>query len=113
MSYLTDGTITVSLEIDWGIRRQAVNILNTSRTVGGRDQRYFWANFQTFNIPLSNVPSSDAAQINEWWRSTDELTLYFDSTSYQTYITGNTQPFQQLVKPYQIEWNGVIPIERI
>lgn len=113
MPYLTDGTITVSLDIDWELQRRATNILNTSRTVGGRDQRYFWNNFPAFSIPLSNVPSSDAGQINTWWKDTNELTLFFDSTSYQTHITGNAQPFQQMVKPYQDQWNGNIQIERI
>lgn len=110
--FLTDGVTSLSLEFDWESSRNAENVLNASRALGGRESKHLWANVKAFNLPLSAVPSSDAALINEWWRATTAVTLYFDATSYSCYITGG-QPFTKMMKPYQDRWDGTIQIERI
>ena len=113
MAYLTDGVNSISLDIGWGIIREGELIRSTTRGIGGRQSSFKWADYNVFRVPLSNAPSSDASLINEWWRNTTELTFYLDTTSYASYLTGNTQPFQRLARPYNDEWDGNLIIEMI
>lgn len=112
MTYLNDGTITVSLGVGLDSTRNGANISDSRRTIGGREQTFFWNNYDGFDFSAQNVPSSDAAQVNEWWRNQTQLTLVFDGVTYTTRIVGN-QPFSQVNKPYFDEWKGQIMVERI
>lgn len=108
MTYLTDGTITVSLHSTYDTRRNSELIIDRSRNIGGKSFDKLWSVYDQFDLPINYTTNSDACQINQWWENTNELTFFYDSTSYQVYIISEDQPFQQLVEPYHDEWTGII-----
>lgn len=108
MTYLSDSTITVSLHTTYDTQRNTELIIDRARNIGGKSFDKLWASYDQFQFPVEYITNSDGGQINEWWENTIELTLFFDQTSYQVYIVSNDQPFQQLSRPYQNEWNGTI-----
>ena len=120
MTYLHDGTITVSLDINWEFIQKQTNIANSHRTIGGRESNYLWGSFQNFEVLISNVPSSDAAQMNEWWMDSTQLIFVYEgrtsvtaATSVDVFLTSQSQPFMSLSPPYFDEWTGTLAIEEI
>lgn len=108
MTYLSDSTLTVSLYPMTRMEQHAQLIIDRRRNIGGSAFDYLWGSYKHFQIDVEYLTTSDAAQINEWWETTTELTLFFDSTSYQGYITSRDQPFQSLNRPYPDAWFGTI-----
>lgn len=110
---LSNGTLTVSLDINWDMMRNEELIVDRVRTIGGRAADKVWASFKKFRFSMSNIPSSDAGLINEWWEGTDVLDFEFDNYISSIYISNQGQPFQGLPKPYYNEWNGNLILDVI
>lgn len=104
--YLTDATITVSLDTDYDFQLNAELIVSRDSAIGGTLSQYLWGKHERFTVPLRYLSGNDAAQLNEWWADTDELVFYYDSTSYDVYIINQERPVQSLEKPYQDTWQG-------
>lgn len=110
---LTDGTTTITLEIDREANLNSSLLINASKSIGGNDTSYLWHEKTNFQFPIKYIISSEASVINDWWRDSVELDLYFDSTSYDVYLMGQSQPFKSMSKPYNAEWNGILQIRKL
>ena len=126
---LTDGSIEIAIDGDWGTLHQREVIREDMQSIGGKNYSYHWGSFNAWSIPIDYIPSSDAAQVNEWYRDREELTFHYEGDfilnnpvngvldenhlwdSTNVYIMG--QPFQQMKKPYQTAWRGNLTIEEI
>ncbi len=110
--WINDGTITTSLEPGWNIQNVGELIKNESFTIGGRYSVKVWGFFEAWSIPVNNIPSSDAMQINEWWQKQTELTFFIDADSYSVYINNPEPPFTNVSKPYHDEIEGNLIIQQ-
>ena len=108
--YLTDLTITVSLDTDFEFQLTAELLVSRNSAVGGTLSQKLWGGYEQFNVPLRYLSGSDALQLNEWWADTDELVFYYDQTSYNVYIVNQTTPIGSLERPYQDTWEGTLEL---
>jgi len=134
MAILDDGTIAVAFDPDWDLRRQRTSLAEESVSIGGKMATFLWGDYRSYSLPVTYIPSSDAMQINKWWRNGDELNAdiqleYFTlGDSYlglldQSYnplygdikfrIVNTQQPFSQFIRPYTDEYAGTLEIEAI
>jgi hypothetical protein len=111
MTTLSDGTRTISFDPEWTADRNDELIINTARSLGGRESTFLWGTIDRFRFPIEYSTTSDAALMNEWWIDQTDLFLFFDSTSYDARIINDSQPFQSLNKPYGTHWTGTILID--
>lgn len=110
-TYLSNGTIQIDIAPEWETTFKGAVLRADSRTIGGLVSTYKWGDYEAWDVPLTYVPSSDVMQINEWWETQQQLTFYFDETSYDVYILGNC-PFQSPAKPYYDSYNGTLNLQK-
>jgi hypothetical protein len=115
MSYLTDGTTVVSLDLGLGTTMPNKLLDDSVRTVGGKLSYTLWSEINIFQLETRWVPSSDARLINEWWTDSNSLSLHFGpfDTDYSVKIVMTEQPYQQLEKAYNDLFVGTILLEGI
>lgn len=117
MTYLSDGSITVSLDISWNSAVPTNLIFSRDQTIGGKDSYTLWSSFDVWDLSVRWFPGSDAAQLNEWWRNSRTLTFVFEpetgQPTHSVKIVGGVQPFTQLEKPYNDLFSGVISLEDV
>jgi hypothetical protein len=113
MNYLTDEAITVILDIEWSLQRLEQQIRYESVGFGGRLSEKLWGDFEAFQVPVLNIPTSDAMIINEWFETQKQLYFYFDQSTSQVLITNLEPPFMLDSAPYHNEHNGFIRLEQI
>ena len=110
MTYLNDGTLTVSLEIDYRSQNPAVLEVQRDRTIGGKDSYYAYAYVRGFNLITRWVSNSDSQLMNQWWMNSTPLTLYYgpEASSYDVILTSKEQPFNSLQKAYNDSFYGTV-----
>jgi predicted NAD/FAD-dependent oxidoreductase len=112
MVWLSDGTIHIDIDVELDSENVSAIAVEYTEAIGGRLSSQKWHDYAAFRFGCEYVASSDAAQINEWWRDSVALSVYFDGTSYASYIVGD-QPFQSINRPYTDLYTGAIQVEQI
>lgn len=90
-------------------------IRNEHRSKSGRLRLYKWGDYERFSLPLSFVPTSEAAIINSWWDTNTELLLFINSDStiavHSVMILNKESPINEYQAPYQTYMKGIVKLE--
>jgi hypothetical protein len=113
MTFLTDDTLTVSLDVNWDSSNIANRLIRQSLTAGGDYADIIWSNIPGFNLSVDTVQNSDSQLINQWHETQTQLILYFDSVSYDVLLTNGNTPFNSPSRPYHDLYNGFLQLERV
>lgn len=110
---LFDGTSTVSLEPDYGIKFDQKKIENSHRTRSGANYRYVWGTYKHIKFNVDNLSSADMCRVNSWWGANTALRLYDLSSAVvcSGYLVGANAPIDQYMKPYTDLFMGTIELE--
>lgn len=111
--WLSDGTITVSMDVGWRTEQNHTMINPGENAVGGKLAEYLWNIYEVFDFPVEFIPTSDSMQVNRWFETNQQLTLFYDSTSYDVFIFNAKTPMNRLPKPYQDQYNATLILQRI
>ena len=103
---LTDGVNTVDFSPRPGYDAPEDRRRSVHKALDGTLYIYEWSNKQSYNIPVSNIDSTDTGYIESWWQDTDELTFTPDlgspGTTYTIQIVNSTSPLQKMFPHWDI-----------
>lgn len=111
---ITDGTTTIELDPDHGLRRGEAVQRKQTFTQGGEHHVYDLGAHLTTTIPLSHVSSSDAFTMNNWWMNRTAIEYTYNSSASAWLLGRITNPDQPLVQhqePYRDRYQGGLMIE--
>lgn len=109
--YITDNIVQIDLNIDWDSRNDKTIIKSEIPTIGGYVSSYLWGSFNNFSLNINYITTSDALILNSWWETNTELTLYYETTSYNVLL--RESPFKSLNRPYFDQYTGVLIFEKL
>jgi len=104
--------ITVYPEWDYGFQTNQTR--SDMRTPAGKLYQYNFGSYQTFDLDLKYVPSSEAVVVNSWFDSNTKLLFFVTSGTatevHSVVMMNDESPFNQFEEPNESLWKGSIEL---
>lgn len=107
------GGTLLTLNVDLAYKDEKKSIRELKRSLEGHLYSYTFANYQTFEVPVTHVDTSVVYQLDVWWQEQQSLVFVVESTTFTNcLITNKTQPCRQRIPYYPSLFKGKLLLEQ-